>query len=324
MSLKAYGVIDGIVPIGGGWRYEQPYKGELHRIPTAGDAGSSHRLVEMVKRFRINQHIDMGDVEGDVAEYIKKESPINNRFPKRAEKRAAEAGRIKHRPLIERIRDNLLVHGSKTPRLLLIDEVERRTEICLKCPQNIKWMTGCIPCCDEITSRGQNLRQQAVAPSDALRACRLHDYYLPAITFLDRDELGNAHIDAPAYCWMKTELPSNFDRIEDTDTVRLMKQTGGTWDGYVLWIECPGCESNHMIPVEGLPSPHGPDAPIWRWDFNKQDPTVTPSILAKSGKDFSEVCHFVLTKGILNFQNDCTHKLKGQRVKLQPIPVNDR
>lgn len=191
----------------------QPHKDGEQRIPPRGDAGSASRLVEAVRTFRIVARIDLGDVERDVADYIKKVSPPNNRFPKRSE---VEPPRIKSRPLIERIRDRIAVIGQDNPRLLIDDEAEARAAVCHKCPQNVRWMTGCVPCCAEIKSRGINLRQKPKAPEsiDTLSACRLHNFYLPAFVYIDRDELGPVHESAPEFCWMRSESHLTFDKIE--------------------------------------------------------------------------------------------------------------
>ncbi len=214
MSLKEHGVIEGLVPNGGGWRYEQPFKGELERIPFRGDAGSAKRLVDAVAEFRVTNHIDLGDVEADVARYIKEVSPPNNRFPSRAQR---EAPPVKRRPIIERIRDRLVKASQTTPRLLLIDEAEIRAKTCSDCRQNVKWVTGCVPCAEDVKSRGQNLRQLPSTDEaiEGLGACRLHDMFLPAFVFVDRDELGDADPKAPDYCWMKTESISPQVPYED-------------------------------------------------------------------------------------------------------------
>lgn len=312
MSLKDHGVNLSIVPSGGGWRYEQPFKDGIQRIPPRGDAGSADRLVEQVKTFRAHAHIDMGDPELDIAIYIKKNSPINNRFPNKRDK---EAPRVKSRPIIERIRDNLLTLGSRTPKLVILDDAEQRASVCSECPQNIKWMTGCVPCCEEIKSRGQNLRQAASAPTDGLGACRLHDFYLPAVTFVDRDELADAHPDAPAFCWMKVERIHNFDSIEVGDVIEVTNHG----NGFTVDINCPGCGRKHQLPVKGLPNPYVGNKP-WGWNFSKKNPTLTPSVSSRSGpEDARTICHFNLDDGVMTFHKDSTHELSGTKQPLAPI-----
>ena len=95
-------------------------------------------------------------------------------------------------------------------------------------------------------------------------------------------------------------------------------------DGYAHW--CPGCLEMHRLPDS--------------WTFvngNLESPTFTPSfrhsgmqrvkvdgtwtggwILGPDGKALEEVCHYILTDGILNFCGDCTHFMAGISV---PLPV---
>lgn len=191
-----------------GWHYEQPLPaGGTQRIPPRGCAGNDGELLKQVKQFRANIGVSLDNVEIDIAGYLKVHSPINDKYPGRT--RSLNPPQRKARPikpLIERIRDWQLVMAPKQPRLLIEDDAKTRAGVCARCPQNIEWKTGCLPCCDEIIQRGRHLRQRVDYPyADSLRACRLHGFYLPAAVFVDIDKLGDPHPDAPEVCWMKTE-----------------------------------------------------------------------------------------------------------------------
>lgn len=208
--LEKFGVITGIMPEKEGWRYEQPMpEGGVQRLPPKGCAGTDAALVEMVKMFRIQANIDLGEPALDVAEYIKRVSPMSNRFrnkkTKHAEAKEAESLQKKlHRPIIERIKDWLLVVGRKEIRLLIEDEADERAGVCIQCRQNIKWTTGCVPCCEAIISRGQNVRQRpSYKHDDALGACRLHDFKISTAVFIDREQLPALNPNAPEECWMR-------------------------------------------------------------------------------------------------------------------------
>jgi hypothetical protein len=77
---------------------------------------------------------------------------------------------------------------------------------------------------------------------------------------------------------------------------------------------CPGCEEMHRLP------------PGWTFNGDLVKPTYTPSFkhtLRWSRQDPSEsdeICHYILTDGVLNFCGDSTHALAGQSVPLPPIP----
>jgi hypothetical protein len=72
---------------------------------------------------------------------------------------------------------------------------------------------------------------------------------------------------------------------------------------------CPGCEEMHVLP--------------WKrggWTFNGdfERPTFTPSFKHSDGA--GNVCHYILTDGVLDFCGDSTHALRG-KVPLPPLPA---
>lgn len=79
-------------------------------------------------------------------------------------------------------------------------------------------------------------------------------------------------------------------------------------DRYFHW--CPGCLSMHPLPDS------------WTFDGNLEEPSFAPSFLHTIGHNDrpTEICHYVLTKGILNFCSDCHHELANQSVPLPDIP----
>ena len=79
-----------------------------------------------------------------------------------------------------------------------------------------------------------------------------------------------------------------------------------------MW--CPGCEEMHVLPWK---------RGKWTFDGNVDAPTFTPSFLIRWKDEeggVQLVCHFILTAGMLDFQPDCTHALRG-KVPLPPLPV---
>lgn len=179
----------------------------MQRIPPAGCAGYGDRLVDLVRNFRAHANIPLGNPELDVAEYIKRVSPANDRFPKRKKVSQERITKTEaKRPLINRITDWMLTLGPKRPRLLIEDEATARADVCAGCSQNVRWQIKCAPCNEDVVSRGQNLRQRpGDEAADKLGACRLHNFFLPAAVYVDRDSLGDAAEQSPAQCWMKTE-----------------------------------------------------------------------------------------------------------------------
>lgn len=204
--LEKLGVGCGVNPICQ-WSYEQPLaQGGTQRIPPSGCAGSDTKLVSEVRQFRINAGIDIGDVAADVAAYIRRESPINDRFPGRTYESSAEAlaTSLGRRPYIERIKDWLRAISAKRPRLVIEDEADARAEVCQKCPHNVPWRTGCLPCVEQIEYVARNVRQRASYKHDKkLGACRLHDFHVSSAVFVDRESLPELNPNAPAECWMR-------------------------------------------------------------------------------------------------------------------------
>lgn len=107
-------------------------------------------------------------------------------------------------------------------------------------------------------------------------------------------------------------------------------------DGHVQFL-CPGCGNHHTLPI--VPGNHA----SWQWNGSLDKPTLTPSILAKSGhycdhhkpgagcwctyyaefpddaRDFEcGICHSFVTDGQIQFLGDCTHHLAGQTVPIPP------
>ncbi len=102
---------------------------------------------------------------------------------------------------------------------------------------------------------------------------------------------------------------------------------GYTAGGLAHW--CPACESMHQFALDGKNS----NGAQWTWDGNVENPTFAPSMnITVNGKDQqhydpeepTEVCHYFLKAGVIEYLADCTHMLRGQRIILPPLPVGLR
>lgn len=103
-------------------------------------------------------------------------------------------------------------------------------------------------------------------------------------------------------------------------------------------FQCPGCGDYHTLPV--VPG----DRASWGWNGSIDKPTLTPSILVRSGHYASHwkagdpcwckfkaehpteepdfecvICHSYITDGQIQFLSDCTHDLAGQTVSLREV-----
>lgn len=106
-----------------------------------------------------------------------------------------------------------------------------------------------------------------------------------------------------------------------------MRRVGAS-DGYKaggLAHWCPACESMHAFALDGKNS----NGAQWTWDGNVENPSFEPSMLitinAQSHPHHlvgepTEVCHYFLRNGVIEYLGDCTHGLKGQRIVMPPLP----
>lgn len=88
---------------------------------------------------------------------------------------------------------------------------------------------------------------------------------------------------------------------------------------YQFQFMCPGCEEVHAFNAA--------------WEFNNdyERPTISPSFLTEGGRHKPGLglpydtemfrCHSYIIDGMIQFLDDCTHKLKGQMVELNDIEL---
>lgn len=98
--------------------------------------------------------------------------------------------------------------------------------------------------------------------------------------------------------------------------VRHVDDHGVKYDA--LAFVCPGCADAldnsglHMLAVNSTVK-----SPAWTWDGNLDAPTLSPSIVTRTG---DLVCHSFLEAGVFNYLDDCTHKFRGQHVPMGDLP----
>lgn len=111
--------------------------------------------------------------------------------------------------------------------------------------------------------------------------------------------------------------------------------------GYT-WL-CPGCKHTHAVSVDAK------QGPSWGFNGNVEQPTFTPSVLARGVRHdlsdaeweafdreckekalthdqqmdhpvYGERCHTFVRDGQIQFLDDCTHALKNTTVPIPPWP----
>lgn len=87
--------------------------------------------------------------------------------------------------------------------------------------------------------------------------------------------------------------------------------------GDMLVFRCPGCECEHVIPIDA------PERPSWTWNGSVDKPTFEPSILCNYHSPGISSCHSYVTDGRIKFLSDSTHHLSGKTVDLPPLNAVD-
>lgn len=87
-----------------------------------------------------------------------------------------------------------------------------------------------------------------------------------------------------------------------------------------IYFWCPACSDLHWVSVDR------PDWTGWRWNGDEEDPTFNPSLRVwryyeVAGKRLVDVCHFFVRDGVIEYLDDCTHRMKNQSVAMVDIPA---
>lgn len=69
---------------------------------------------------------------------------------------------------------------------------------------------------------------------------------------------------------------------------------------------CPGCRCGHFFRIRS----QTPGDALWQWNNDVEQPTVKPSI-AVFRDDPTRRCHLIITDGMIHYQQDCHHNLRG-------------
>lgn len=78
----------------------------------------------------------------------------------------------------------------------------------------------------------------------------------------------------------------------------------------LMW-RCVGCGEVHVCQVDGPMM-----SVVWVWCDSLTTPTLAPSIMERI--EGGKICHFYVSKGVVQFLRDCTHELAGKLVQMLP------
>lgn len=92
-------------------------------------------------------------------------------------------------------------------------------------------------------------------------------------------------------------------------------------EAYVFF--CPGCSSNHLIPVRyeaGFEKRSGKKKPVWHFNDNSVWPTFKPAFVVEwVGKEPPQRCSVIIRDGVLIYLIDSTHMLAGRRINMGDV-----
>jgi hypothetical protein len=206
----------------GGWHYRQrlrssPQRPQYHTITAETYDG----LVQNVFAFRLNniEIIKSGSatqeqVEHDIKYYVCGKYP-HQCTGGRAELSAAASmrspppmqrgGRPGYmRPLV-RIEDWLTILTEKTLKWVDQARAQERARICIECPRNQTWRTGCGSCNQNAERRAFLIRgSHATGLEPKLKSCISYGTLLDLSVWLENDHSA-PNRQPPANCWKLTE-----------------------------------------------------------------------------------------------------------------------
>lgn len=90
---------------------------------------------------------------------------------------------------------------------------------------------------------------------------------------------------------------------------KLTRRESDGGDGFDFMFRCPGCRCEHSFRLTGLSPRHS-----FNGDLLK--PTIEPELIFDWG---TGRCISNVRDGIISFDLDCSHRLAGQTLALEPI-----
>jgi hypothetical protein len=189
--------IEGLIPPGGHHYMESDF-----RI-----TGSSYKnLLDNVTSYRAENHIPVGDVEGDVTNYICGNWPhfchgVDMVVVTSVSSQTASGDLMQDIGTWAR---NIL-HSNKRINLVSDELAEERAKICRQCPNNVNWRGGCSSCIaatDRICASIRNARD--TKSSAVLGGCRMLRHDNRTAIFFDKETLSASN-DLPDFCWLNTK-----------------------------------------------------------------------------------------------------------------------
>jgi hypothetical protein len=200
-----FGIITSVVPPGG-WHFLQI----LSSGQTVKLTGFSFEqlLAEMLD-FRM-RHVDLCGAESARIEAVR--ADLKDYFCKHFRANCADSRQpipIQVQPVtsgytrpIDRALSWFGVIGNQSIERVDAALAAQRAQICATCPQNIRWVSPCMPCNDNVLVRIQNAKGSVHTPYDRnLFLCRVFGHVNEVAVWLADTHSQSDKVAAPAICW---------------------------------------------------------------------------------------------------------------------------
>lgn len=159
---------------------------------------SMEKLIDAEINYRLENHLTVGDVEGEITDWICQEWP--------SQCTGLDSPNLDVQSFKERMVDRVSRWAAKWARegfpMVMPALAEQRGAVCAKCPMNVGWERGCGVC----TSHAQRMLAMARQARDVrdwlgLKACKSAGWCNRTAIWQAQPPEANA--DMPAECWLR-------------------------------------------------------------------------------------------------------------------------
>ena len=204
MSVQ-WGIVTSVVPPGG-WKYPQTLStGQTVEVEAFG----FEDLLKSILEFR-QRHLDLCGAENATVEAVRRD--LKDHFCRHFRQNCADSPGPSYSAIgvpstykrpIDRAGTWLAEIGNQRNEKVDYALAGTRAQICVQCPQNVKWQTGCQSCNDNVAIRIQNLNGSLTTPLDRrLLSCRVYGWVNAVAVWL-ANPTAQAEHEPPAHCWVK-------------------------------------------------------------------------------------------------------------------------
>jgi hypothetical protein len=198
------GIVTGMT-LPGGWHFPEKLRtGQTVKIEGSG----YHDLESRVLEFRLRQ-IDLvtpntstrEKVQEDLREYVCTNFPNWCAKPSGPPVESAPIVSRPFYPLINRLSEWYSGFSYRSLEFVDAAESNRRANICVNCPHNCDFKTGCAPCNKQVHDQSFLINAgRRVQNEPNLQGCRIFGHHLPTAVWL-KDTFSVAQHDRPSFCW---------------------------------------------------------------------------------------------------------------------------